>query len=596
MDKRFYVLNIIIVAIVYFLISCDDEINSNTLIINSNESRNIFDDEGYYWHRNKKIAIGKKTTKEYVVYRNKDNNAHEFSDILESKDINEITGGKSRVNNKLLSATDSVDIIYKAPCFVNDKGKELAISQYLYVKIKEESDVELLKKFANEKQCIIVEQNHYMPLWYTLKCTDSSTTHALNIANQLYELDLFACCQPDIIGTLYYDDVIEQTSPNDSLYFRQWNLYNPSNPVASINYDGLSLQSVGVSSISIAILDSGIEVNHDEFKDKEIFSYDIQTKTNESVVYKKHATRCAGIIGAATNNGTGITGIAPNCTLLNISHPMSSRKSELEIKLMADAIIKACELGASILSCSWGFEKSDLIDDALLNAIEYGRNGLGTVVVFSAGNSNQNYIEEFKTLHKDFLIVGASNSNAERAIWTTKDGKIGGSCYGNALDVLAPGMYVPTTDSANVYSYATGTSMACPHVSAVAALVLSVNPYLTQKEVSDIIEKTATKLPAYQYSNVTGRPNGTWNNETGYGLLNAKAAVDMAMSNEYDKIVTEINNVTITSPRVYGGDIIKCEQVMVYPTGVLILSADDVIEIQPDFRVEAGGAFEFYTY
>lgn len=70
----------------------------------------------------------------------------------------------------------------------------------------------------------------------------------------------------------------------------------------------------------------------------------------------------------------------------------------------------------------------------------------------------------------------------------------------------------------------------------------------------------------------------------------------MAMSNEYDKIVTEINNVTITSPRVYGGDIIKCEQVMVYPTGVLILSADDVIEIQPDFRVEAGGAFEFYSY
>ena len=72
--------------------------------------------------------------------------------------------------------------------------------------------------------------------------------------------------------------------------------------------------------------------------------------------------------------------------------------------------------------------------------------------------------------------------------------------------------------------------------------------------------------------------------------------LDVGRSNENDKIVTEINNVTITSPRVYGGDIIKFEQVMVYPTGVLILSADDVIEIQPDFRVEAGGAFEFYSY
>ena len=70
----------------------------------------------------------------------------------------------------------------------------------------------------------------------------------------------------------------------------------------------------------------------------------------------------------------------------------------------------------------------------------------------------------------------------------------------------------------------------------------------------------------------------------------------MAMSNEYDKIVTEINNATITSPRVYGGDIIKCEQVMVYPTGVLILSADDVIEINPPFTVQSGAIFEFYTY
>ena len=72
--------------------------------------------------------------------------------------------------------------------------------------------------------------------------------------------------------------------------------------------------------------------------------------------------------------------------------------------------------------------------------------------------------------------------------------------------------------------------------------------------------------------------------------------LDVGRSNENDKIVMEINNVTITSPRVYGGDIIKFEQVMVYPTGVLILSADDVIEINPPFTVQSGATFEFYTY
>lgn len=70
----------------------------------------------------------------------------------------------------------------------------------------------------------------------------------------------------------------------------------------------------------------------------------------------------------------------------------------------------------------------------------------------------------------------------------------------------------------------------------------------------------------------------------------------MAMGAEYDKVITGINGVTISSPRVYGGDVIKCNNMMVYPPGVLILSADDVIEINPPFTVQSGAAFEFYTY
>ena len=70
----------------------------------------------------------------------------------------------------------------------------------------------------------------------------------------------------------------------------------------------------------------------------------------------------------------------------------------------------------------------------------------------------------------------------------------------------------------------------------------------------------------------------------------------MAMGAEYDKAITEVNGVTITSPRFYGGDVIKCNQVMIYPAGALILSADDVIEINPPFTVQAGATFEFYTY
>lgn len=106
------------------------------------------------------------------------------------------------------------------------------------------------------------------------------------------------------------------------------------------------------------------------------------------------------------------------------------------------------------------------------------------------------------------------------------------------MDLVAPGVFVPTTDIQGTASYNTsdgvagnyyqtfnGTSAATPHVAGVAALILSINPGLTQNQVRDIIESTCTKVGNYNYSTVTGRPNGTWNNEMGYGLVNAYAAV-----------------------------------------------------------------------
>lgn len=72
-----------------------------------------------------------------------------------------------------------------------------------------------------------------------------------------------------------------------------------------------------------------------------------------------------------------------------------------------------------------------------------------------------------------------------------------------------------------------GTSAACPFVAGVAALVLSVNPNLTQKQVKDIIEQTAQKIrpDLYDYNTYATRPNGTWNIQIGYGLVDAYAAV-----------------------------------------------------------------------
>lgn len=103
----------------------------------------------------------------------------------------------------------------------------------------------------------------------------------------------------------------------------------------------------------------------------------------------------------------------------------------------------------------------------------------------------------------------------------------------SGVDVVAPGVNVltltMTSSGSYTYDYFTGTSAACPHVAAVAALILSVNPNLTNIEVNDIIESTARKVGSTPYSIVDARPNGTWNEYMGYGLVDASAAIAAAL-------------------------------------------------------------------
>lgn len=146
------------------------------------------------------------------------------------------------------------------------------------------------------------------------------------------------------------------------------------------------------------------------------------------------------------------------------------------------------------------------------------------VVVFATGNDNGS-INYPANSDENILAVGAIGNNGRRANFSN---------YGTKLDVVAPGVNITTTNvlGSSIPMYVSdfgGTSAACPHVAGVAALILSVNPDLTSVGVIDIIEKTARKVGGYSYSKVSGRPNGTWNNEMGYGLVDAYAAVQEAI-------------------------------------------------------------------
>ena len=224
-----------------------------------------------------------------------------------------------------------------------------------------------------------------------------------------------------------------------------------------------------------------------------------------------------GIIGAKTNNGIGIAGIAPNVSLIPISMGYNPT-----VGTIVSAINHAVACGAKVINNSYVLnEPVEEVEEAFEDAIENG-----CIIVQGSGNSNNTSLGYPYAVIPEIITVGAVNLDGER--WVDTDSPTNGSTYGTNIDIVAPGTDIVSHDYDSFYYSYTGTSPACAHISATAALMLSVNQDLTSQQVTDIIESTAKKLPAYEFEETEGRPNGTWNDEVGYGLVNAFEVVWLA--------------------------------------------------------------------
>ena len=443
---------------------------------------------------------------------------------------------------KLSLLNSNPKIIKAQPNFFNPFGVKIAMSNYFYVKLKNLGDLTILQNFASQKNVQIIEQNKFMPLWYTLKCKKNTIGSTLEIANYFFETGYFSSSVPDFLS----DDL----HSNDPFYNDQWALNN-TGQVNGVNGIDIKVNNAWNitqgNGVKIAVLDQGIDKTHpDLIANISSISFDTESGTASSQVLGNHGTACAGIISAVKDNNIGVAGVSPLSKLIDVSNSFASTPNS-RIK-RADGINWAWQNGADIISNSWGSSvQYQVIDDAIENALTNGRNGKGTIIVFSSGNSN-GVVAYPGNINDKIICVGAISQCGERKSPSSCDGENWwGSNYGDKLDVVAPGVKIPTTDrqgsngynpanetnpnyasQQNYFSIFNGTSSACPHVAGIAALVLSINPCLSEKQVRDIIEKTSQKVGGYSYTNTVGRPNGTWNNEMGYGLVDAYAAVQMA--------------------------------------------------------------------
>ena len=322
-------------------------------------------------------------------------------------------------------------------------------------------------------------------------------------------------------------------SQERSINYPQWALQNNAYPAFDININEAWSVTKG-EGVKVAVIDEGIDLDHQDLAANLLPGYDMTDGLygGENGGYANndnHGTLCAGIIAALDNN-IGIVGVAPQAKIIPIrgayDYPYDDKKNwcTYEGIWLINALQKAFDEGADVINNSWNNTSPSNTYNLVLEYIAtFGRNGKGIIITYATGNDTNSVINTPSGL-PSVLAVGASTSTGQRAFFSN---------YGVGIDIVAPGALIVTTNINDDFVYSNGTSLACPHVAAVAALMLSVNPDLTREEVHKIICQTAYKLPNYTFTNDASHPYGSWNEEVGYGLVDASAAVFMAMSKRF---------------------------------------------------------------
>lgn len=490
-----------------------------------------------------------------------------FWKIIEIQNSKQETSISNRINAVYSSLLNKN--IYIAPVF-GSKQNTVATSEYFYIKTKKGKE-NLLYKYAEQQNVDIIEKVKFVDGWYVLRAPKNS--NGLEMSNTFYETGMFEDVDPAFIFNFQPNECTSEPDENN-----QWALNK-------INMCEAWSITKGSPSVTVAVLDQGIDQTHREFlHNYSQDSYDLQNQSSPSIVRGKHGTHVGGIIGA-NHNGYQIAGISPNTTLLSISHDL--HVSQTISKDLASGFGYANAKGAAIINNSWGdqggalydYLHSSLLENSINTAITSGRNGKGMVVVFAAGNKDLQKVDYPANSNPGILVVGSIDSSNQKSPF---------SSYGNSLDVMAPGGNILSTIPGNETAYMSGTSMAAPHISGLASLILSVNPTLSGKEVVDIIEKSAKKIPSYSYSSVSNHPNGTWNNETGYGLCDAYIALLMAKSN------TTFNNEIVKSDKWIYGLNIQSNNITVSNKAELRYSVGKELTITSPFTITGDSKLSIY--
>lgn len=402
------------------------------------------------------------------------------------------------------------------------------------------------KPTVSNKNISDIEQVMNLTFLKTLSLTGGKTivykvdenTFSIDAANEMFESGIVNYSEPN-----FYTTNLMQYIPNDPYFSWQWSLRNTGNnvPIIVNGIAGCDMRvdsawniTLGSNKVKIAIVDTGIDTLHEDLIGNLVpnSQYNFVNESTNAFDDEGHGTACAGIVAATGNNAIGVTGAAPNCKIVNIKSLGTNGGTNVDL---AEGLIYSWQSGCWVSSNSWGGgSPSSLLDNAILDGITYGRNGKGTVYLFAAGNYETNLINP--STNPNVISVGAvSPCNQRKSLISCDAETFWGSCYGTGLEIVSPGVKIYTTDITGPAGYSidkyiaffNGTSSATPNAAGIAALMLSVDSTLTWDKVREYLCRSADRSGNYNYTSA-GPDNAlgnTWNNEMGYGKVNAYKAL-----------------------------------------------------------------------
>jgi subtilisin family serine protease len=294
------------------------------------------------------------------------------------------------------------------------------------------------------------------------------------------------------------DRVVKSTATvNDPYIGSEWHL-------SKVN--ALSAWDVAVGNgITIAILDSGINVNHPDLMDRLVAGYNFYNSNTDVSDVCGHGTAVAGVAAASANNALGVAGVAGSARImpLRIAYNDGTGSCYAYYSTIASGLTFAADNGARVANVSYG----GVAGSASVQSAARYMKGKGGLVFVSAGNNN---IDENITTDGSMVAVSATDS---------ADNKASFSSWGNFVSLSAPGTSIWTTNNAGSYGAWNGTSFSSPLSAGVAALVMSVRPDLGAGDAESLLYSTAVDLGSAGRDPVFG-----------YGRVNADAAVRAALA------------------------------------------------------------------